>query len=73
MKKKCKKKYFDKWDMLLITLFISVIYIVYMTPKWELMNPSIMMIFVMTISDKIIGWFIFGIILKKVLYQSEKQ
>jgi hypothetical protein len=73
MKKKCKKKYFDKWDLLLSVLFVSVLYIVYMTPTWQLIDPSRIMIFVMKLSDKIVGWFILGLIFKKILEKSEKQ
>jgi len=70
-KKKSKDTVVDIWDLILAGLFIVSSYLLYKTPTWT--DPSLALQFAITVSDKIYGWLLGGLVLKKILENSNKE
>ncbi len=66
-----KNNVIDLWDIVLLVIVAGSSYLVYMTPVWT--NPSQLLQFLMIVGDKILGWTIFAVILKKVLEKSNNK
>ena len=58
----------DLWDISLFTIFVGQLLIIYMEPTWT--EPTLLMQFLYTLSNRTIGFMVAGLVLKKVIQKS---